>query len=229
MHSHPTLLTESPTKDACDAFYSRKLVEGARVQSLFNNRQQFTCTIEKVIDYSPEEISADARTRAEAESKRTFLEKAWRAFKGTRINAARPLEPQHYDVRFFSPFRTWTDDDPKLLRKNVPRSRLIGGIPFKDFSILETVRKLERFVQTSWPSPLDRDTGVTTVLNGETQWKSPEGQRKVFATEVLSEPGCSLKFIIAGQSVPCVILGEDTLDISFLDDFMQRGKLWWVP
>ena len=222
-----TLLSDQWTEKDSHHFYRKKYIEGSQVMSLFNNRQAFACKIEKVFHYTPEQIQADADARAEADkiTLMSLLRRMYRMIFGTNINDPKPLEPLHFDIRFFSPFRTWTDDDPRLLRKNVPQSRVIGGRPAHDFTVTETLRNIERFVETSWPHP---GVDARILVNNSKYWKQPKGERKVFATEVFTEPGVNIEIDIDGLRLPCLVLLLDDLESSFLSQFFERGKLWWL-
>ena len=218
-----SLLGDTWTKEDAHNFYRGKYVEGSQVMALFNNRESFACTIEKVILYTPEQIQADAEARAEKEANENFFTRAYTAFFGTRIDSPKPLEPRHYDIRFFSPFRTWSDGDPQLLRRNVPQSWIVGGKPSHDFTVTETLRNIERFVKTSWPYPVNE---AKIVVNGIKDWKQPKGKRKIFATEVFIEPDVHINIEIDGVRFPCFVL--ENVQAPYMTQFFERGKLWWV-
>ena len=223
------LLSGNYTKAESDAFWNKKLVVGGRAKAVFTIQKGVFGVITKVRHYTPEQIKQDHRTTKGNLSPFNWVRSRLAGSSQYHANylgyqQPLPLEPIHYDFQFDSPYRSWDKNDPRLTRKNIPSSQIVGGAPALDIGIYTILRDVESFVHVAWPTVIQE---MHIIVNGTSDWKQPEGTRRVFATEVFGEGNTTLSFVIDGEKVPAIILPERN---TVMDDLLSgfEMKYWWL-
>jgi hypothetical protein len=223
------LLSGNYSKKESDTFWKNKLVVGGRAKAVFTIHKGVFGVITKVRHYTPEQIKKDHQTSKAPLSIFNWIRSRLAGSSQFHKNflgyqQPLPLEPIHYDFQFDSPYRSWDKNDPKLTRKNIPSSQIVGGAPSLDIGIYTTLRDVETFVHVAWPTIIQ---DLKVIVNGNPNWKQPEGMRRIFATEVFGDQNATLSFVIDGEDVPCIILPERN---TIMDDLLSgfEMKYWWL-
>ncbi len=223
------LLSGNYTKDESDIFWKKKLVVGGRAKAVFTLQKGVFGVITKVHRYTTQQIEEDHKTTKAPLSIFNWVRSRLSGSSQYHTNflgyqQPLPLELIHYDFKFKNPYRSWSDNDSRLTRKNIPASQVVGGSPSLDIGIYTILRDVEAFIHVAWPDVIQ---DLEVIVNGDPNWKQLDGMRRVFATEVFNESEATLSFVIDGEKVPVILLPERN---TIMDDLLSgfEMKYWWL-